>query len=111
MIDKTTEVWEVTHNNSIVKVEHFWWPMSGGKDKPEIGLYVDDELLDYSYENIVHLNKPTLKVSKVSDDIETIEVYVIGLFTIKVSILINGETVHADELNFFEKILSKLQKR
>jgi len=36
---------------------------------------------------------------------------VTGLFTVKVSILINGENVHTDKLNFFEKILTKLLKR
>ena len=109
MTDKNKKVWEVTHNNSIVRVEN-WWTIIGGT-RSEISLYVDDKLLDSSDENIVHPNKPTLKASKVSDEIETIEVYVTGLFTVKVSILINGETVHADEINFFEKILSKQQKR
>ena len=109
MTDKNKQVWEVIHNNSIVRVEN-WWTIIGGK-RSEISLYVDDKLLDSSDENIVHPNKPTLKASKVSDDIETIEVYVTGLFTVKVSILINGENVHTDKLNFFEKILSKLLKK
>ena len=109
MTDKNKKVWEVTHNNSIVRVEN-WWTIIGGT-RSEISLYVDDKLLDSSDENIVHSNKPTLTTSKVSDDIETIEVYVTGLFTVKVSILINGENVHTDKINFFEKILSKLLKR
>ena len=109
MTDENKKVWEVTHNNSIVRVKN-WWTTIGGT-RSEISLYVDDKLLDSSKENIVHPNKPTLKASKVSDDIETIEVYATGLCTVKVSILINGENVHTDKLNFFEKILSKLQKR
>ena len=109
MTDENKKVWEVTHNNSIVRVKN-WWTTIGGT-RSEISLYVDDKLLDSSKENIVHPNKPTLKASKVSDDIETIEVYATGLFTVKVSILINVENVHTDKLNFFEKILSKLQKR
>ena len=109
MTDENKKVWEVTHNNSIVRVKN-WWTTIGGT-RSEISLYVDDKLLDSSKENIVHPNKPTLKASKVSDDIETIEVYATGLFTVKVSILINAENVHTDKLNFFEKILSKLQKR
>ena len=109
MTDKNKKVWEVTHNNSIVRVEN-WWTIIGGT-RSEISLYVDDKLLDSSDENIVDPNKPTLKASKVSDEIETIEVYVTGLITVKVSILINGENVHTDKLNFFEKILSKLLKR
>ena len=110
MTDKNKKVWEVTHNNSIVRVEN-WWSIGGSKAKSEISLYVDDKLLDSSNENIVHPNKPTLKASKVTDAIETIEVYVTGFFTVKVSILINGENVHTDKLNFFEKILTKLLKR
>ena len=86
-------------------MDNNWW------NEGEISLYVDDKLLDSSDENIVHPNKPTLKASKVSDEIETIEVYVTGLITVKVSILINGENVHTDKLNFFEKILSKLLKK
>ena len=78
MTDKNKKVWEVTHNNSIVRVKN-WWTTIDGK-RSEISLYVDDKLLDSSKENIVHTNKPTLKASKVSDDIETIEVYVTGLF-------------------------------
>lgn len=108
MTDENKKVWEVTHNNSIVRVKN-WWTTIGGT-RSEISLYVDDKLLDSSKENIVHPNKPTLKASKVSDDIETIEVYATGLFTVKVSILINGENVHTDKLNFFEKISSKLLK-
>jgi hypothetical protein len=110
MTDKNKQVWEVTYNNSIVRVEN-WWSIGGGKVKSEISLYVDDKLLGSSNENTVHPNKPILKASKVSDAIETIEVYVTGLFTVKVSILINGENVHIDKLNFFERILSKLLKR
>ena len=109
MTDENKKVWEVIHNNSIVRVKN-WWTTIDGK-RSEISLYVDDKLLDSSKENIVHPNKPTLKASKVSDDIETIEVYVTGLFTVKCSILIKGENVHTDKLNFFEKILSKLQKK
>ena len=109
MTDKNKKVWEVTHNHSIVRVEN-WWSIVGGRNG-EVSLYVDDKLLDNSTESIVHPNKPTLIASKVSDDIETIEVYVTGLFTVKVSILINGENVHTDKINFFEKILSKLLKR
>ena len=110
MTDKNKQVWEVTHNNSIVRVEN-WWSIGGSKAKSGISLYVDDKLLDSSNENIVPPNKPTLKASKVTDAIETIEVYVTGFFTVKVSILINGENVHTDKINFFEKILSKLLKR
>ena len=55
-------------------MDNNWW------NEGEISLYVDDKLLDSSKENIVHPNKPNLKASKVSDDIETIEVYVTGLF-------------------------------
>ena len=109
MTDENKQVWEVTHNNSIVRIKN-WWTTIGGK-RSEISLYVDDKLLDSSDENIVHPNKPTLQASKVSDEIETIEVYVTGLFTVKVLILINGENVHTDKLNFFEKISSKLLKR
>ena len=109
MTDENKQVWEVTHNNSIVRIKN-WWTTIGGK-RSEISLYVDDKLLDSSDENIVHPNKPTLQASKVSDEIETIEVYVTGLFTVKVLILINGENVHTDKLNFFEKILSKLLKK
>ena len=109
MTDENKKVWEVIHNNSIVRVKN-WWTTIGGK-RSEISLYVDDKLLDSSKENIVHPNKPTLKASKVTDAIETIEVYVTGFFTVKVSILINGENVHTDKINFFEKILSKLLKR
>ncbi len=110
MTDKNKQVWEVTHNNSIVRVEN-WWSIGGSKAKSGISLYVDDKLLDSSNENIVHPNKPTLKASKVTDAIETIEVYVTGLFTVKISILINGNNMHTDKLNFFERILSKLLKR
>ena len=109
MTDKNKKVWEVTHNNSIVRVEN-WWSIVGGRNS-EVSLYVDDKLLDSSDENIVHPNKPILTASKVTDAIETIEVYVTGFFTVKVSILINGENVHTDKLNFFEKILTKLLKR
>ena len=62
MTDKTTEVWEVTHNNSIVRVEN-WWTIIGGK-RSEISLYVDDKLLDSSDENIVDPNKPNSCMSR-----------------------------------------------
>jgi len=44
MTDKNKKVWEVTHNNSIVRVEN-WWSIVGGK-RSEISLYVDDKLLE-----------------------------------------------------------------
>ena len=62
MTDKNKQVWEVTHNNTIVRVEN-WRTIIGGK-RSEISLYVDDKLLDSSDENIVDPNKPNSCMSR-----------------------------------------------
>ena len=43
----------------------------------------------------------------ISSEIDTINVYYAGFFTVKISIQINGENIYQDRLNFFDKLALK----
>ena len=43
----------------------------------------------------------------ISSEIDTIDIYYAGFFTVKISIQINGENIHQDRLNFFDKLALK----
>jgi hypothetical protein len=49
--------------------------------------------------------KPMLKHNGFSESIQSIEVFVAGAFSVKISVLVNGEIIFNDPLNVIDKFL------
>ena len=92
--------WLVNFNGMTIKVSNWWniWKMVGSAD-----LYLNDEHLDQNTEMLVNPNKAMLSKSEVSDDIKSIEVFAAGVFTMKISIMVNGEIVLKDSLSLIDR--------
>ena len=91
--------WLVNFNGRTIKVSNWWnWKMVGSAD-----LYLDNEHLDQNTEMLVNPNKAMLSKSEVSDDIKSIEVFAAGVFTMKISIMVNGEIVLKDSLSLIDR--------
>jgi len=58
---------------------------------------------------MVHLNphEPLFSLQNVAPDIETIDVFFIGVFSVKCSIVVNGEVLHQDPIDRFDKMQAK----
>jgi len=87
--------WSVDFNGKIIKVSNWWnWEGKGSAD-----LYLDDEHLDQNTDMLVNPNEAMLSKSEVSDDIKSIEVFSAGVFSVKLSIMVNGVAVLQDKLS------------
>ena len=92
--------WSVDFNGKTIKVSNWWnWEGMGSAD-----LYLDNEHLDQNTDMLVNPNKAMLSKSEVSGDIESIEVFLAGFFSVKLSIMVNGVVVLQDKLNLIDRI-------
>jgi len=92
--------WSVDFNGKTIKVSNWWnWEGKGSAD-----LYLDNEHLDQNTDMLVNPNKAMLSKSEVSDDIKSIEVFLAGFFSVKLSIMVNGVVVLQDKLNLIDRI-------
>ena len=93
--------WSVGFNGKTIKVSNWWnWEGTGSAD-----LYLDDIHLDQNTEMLVNPNKAMLSKSEVSDDIKSIEVFLAGSFSIKLSIMVNGIVVLQDKLSLLDRFV------
>ena len=91
--------WSVDFNGKIIKVSN-WWNWEG---KCSADLYLDNEHLDQNTDMLVNPNKAMLSKSEVSDDIKSIEVFLAGFFSVKLSIMVNGVVVLQDKLSLLDR--------
>ena len=92
--------WSVDFNGKTIKVSNWWnWEGNGSAD-----LYIDNKHLDQNTDMLVNPNKAMLSKSEVSDDIKSIEVFLAGFFSVKLSIMVNGVVVLQDKLNLIDRI-------
>ena len=91
--------WTVHFNGKIIKVSNWWnWEGKGSAD-----LYFDNEHLDQNTDILVNPNKAMLFKIDVSDDIKSIEVFLAGFFSVKLSIMVNGVVVFQDKLSLLDR--------
>ena len=96
--------WSVNFNETKIKVTNWWsWSFKSSAD-----LYANGEHLDNSTKVMANPNNLILSKYDYSKDIKSIEVYGAGIFKVKMSMMVNGEIVFQDELNFFERLVNKL---
>mgnify|MGYP006878874657 FL=1 len=101
MEQKNLKKWEMVFGDHAILVTNWWdWNMTGSAD-----LYIDGQLLDQSTEMLPDTKKPMLKHDGFSESIQSIEVFVAGAFSVKISVLVNGESIYSDRLNIVDKFL------
>jgi hypothetical protein len=84
-------------------ISNWWgWDLKGSAD-----LYIDDQHLDQDSSIVAETNRPLLKTSNFSDNISSLEVYVAGLFSVKISVLVNGVNIYSDPLNMLVRLFIK----
>ena len=82
-----------------------WWHWISFKGSAD--LYIDDVHYDQNTDTLPDISKPFLSARSISSEIDTINVYYAGFFTVNISIQINGENIYQDRLNFFDKLALK----
>ena len=81
----------IDYNGIEIKVSNWWnWKLQGAAD-----LYLDGEHLDQNKAKFAY-GQLFLSKYNISDDIESIEVYVSFLFKLKFKILVNGSIIYQD---------------
>ena len=83
------------------------WQMLPFKSKETLEV---DGVVKASSSKMEHLNphEPIFSLNKVAPDLESIDVFLIGVFKVKASIVVNGEVLHQDEIDAFDKIQAKV---
>ena len=93
--------WLVDFNRKTIKVSN-WWNSEG---KGSADLYLDDVHLDQNTDILVNPNKAMFSKREVSDDIKSIEVFLAGTFSVKLSIMVNGIVVLQDKLSLLDRFV------
>tara|TARA_B100001059_G_scaffold104510_1_gene104316 strand:+ start:477 stop:809 length:333 start_codon:yes stop_codon:yes gene_type:complete len=95
--------WNINYKNHNILISNWWgWDLKGSAD-----LYIDDQHLDQDTSIVAETNRPLLKTSNFSDNISSLEVYVAGLFSVKISVLVNGVNIYSDRLNMLDRLFIK----
>ena len=95
--------WNINYKNHDILISNWWgWNLKGSAD-----LYIDDQHLDQDTSIVAETNRPLLKTSNFSDNISSLEVYVAGLFSVKISVLVNGVNIYSDPLNMLDRLFIK----
>ncbi len=95
--------WEINYKNHNILISNWWgWNLEGSSD-----LYVDDQLLDQNTNMVPDTSKPFLKTYNFSNNIDSIEVFIGGFFSVKISVLVNGENIFQDQLNIIDRLFIK----
>ena len=93
--------WETSFQDNKISVTNWWnWSLQGSAD-----LYINGELVDSSDEAFPDINKPLLKAYEYNETIESLEVFIAGTFSVKISIMVNGENIHQDSLTFLDRLI------
>ena len=96
--------WLINYKSHNILVTNWWHWISF---KGSADLYIDDVHCDQNTDMLPDISKPFLSARSISPEIDTIDVYYAGFFTVKISIQINGENIFQDRLNFFDKLALK----
>ena len=95
--------WEIKYQNHNILISNWWgWNLKGSAD-----LYIDNQHLDQNTSMIPDTSKPFLKNYNFSDDIDSVEVFIGGFFSVKISVLVNGTNVYKDPLNMIDRLFIK----
>ena len=95
--------WEINYQNHNILISNWWgWNLEGSSD-----LYVDDQHLDQNTSMVPDTSKPFLKTYDFSNNIDSIEVFIGGFFSVKISVLVNGENIYQDQLNIIDRLFIK----
>ena len=95
--------WNINYKNHDILISNWWgWDLKGSAD-----LYIYDQHLDQDSSIVAETNRPLLKTSNFSDNISSLEVYVAGLFSVKISVLVNGVNIYSDPLNMLDRLFIK----
>ncbi len=95
--------WNIPYKNHHILISNWWgWDLKGSAD-----LYIDDQHLDQDTSIVAETNRPLLQTSNFSDNISSLEVYVAGLFSVKISVLVNGVNIYSDPLNMIDRLFMK----
>ena len=97
--------WEAEYRHHKISVTKWFWSFQGSAD-----LYINDELVDSrlfdsSGEAFHDINKPLLKAYEYNETIESLEVFITGTFSEKVSIMVNGESIYQVRLTFLDRLM------
>ena len=92
--------WEAEYRDHKISVTKWYWSFQGSAD-----LYINGELVDSSDEAFPDINKPLLKAYEYNETIESLEVFIAGTFSVKISIMVNGENIHQDSLTFLDRLI------
>lgn len=97
--------WEINYQDHNILISNWWgWDLKGSSD-----LYVDGQHLNQNTSMVPDTSKPFLKSYKFSNNIDSIEVYIGGFFSVKISVLVNGENIYQDQLNIIDRLFIKKQ--
>ena len=93
--------WEAEYRDNRISVTNWWnWSLQGSAD-----LYINGELVDSSDEASPDFSKPLLKIFNYNETIESVEVFVAGAISVKISIMVNGEIIYQDRLTFLDRLI------
>ena len=93
--------WETEYRGNKILVTNWWnWSLEGSAD-----LLINDELVDSSDEASPDFSKPLLKIFNYNETIESVEVFVAGAISVKISIMVNGEIIYQDRLTFLDRLI------
>tara|TARA_B000000475_G_C15897465_1_gene407060 strand:- start:68 stop:388 length:321 start_codon:yes stop_codon:yes gene_type:complete len=93
--------WETSFQDNKISVTNWWnWSLQVSAD-----LYINGELVDSSDGAFPDINKPLLKAYEYNETIKSLEVFIAGTFSVKISIMVNGENIHQDSLNFLDRLI------
>lgn len=102
---KTTKVVELDYKGHQIEVKNWWraFPMQS-----EASLSVDGTILATN-QKFSHPNpdKPIFQVLDVSDSIQSIDVFMIGVFEIKFAVSVNGENIYREDISYADMLQRK----
>ena len=92
----------------LIKVENFWKVLP---PKSHATLSVDDvEVARDTGFTMPTPHAPQMTATDVSESIKSIEVFFAGVFSIKISIVVNGEVIQKDDLSTLDELHVRYSK-
>ena len=95
--------WEINYQKHNILISNWWgWNLKGSAD-----LYIDNQHLDQNTSMIPDTRRPFLKNYNFSDDIDSVEVFIGGFFSVNIPVLVNGKNIYTDPLNMIDRLFMK----
>ena len=93
--------WEAEYRDNKISVTNWWnWSLQGSAE-----LFINNELVDSSDEAFPDISKPLLKTYEYNETMKSLEVFLAGTFSMKISIMVNGESIYQDRLTFLDRLI------